>query len=326
MDQAYTLRQLVKEQTANRRTYANAPRVITVTSGKGGVGKTNFSANLAICLSRRGLRVVILDADFGLANIEVLFGVLPSYSLAHILSGEKFIEEVLTDGPCGIKFVSAGSGFKELANIKEWQMAYLLENLSRLDELADVIIIDTGAGISESIVKFVMASDETVLVTTPEPTSITDAYALIKTVREESKLSGSMAEIKIVVNRIDEKNEGVDVFTRLYRVAERFLGLKLDYIGSMPYDPQLVKAVKKQQPVLLYAEGSPYSRAITVVAEKLMEIPADVFWDPPAEKPAGVPGENLRSDTPGKSREPEKTTERQGIRGFMKKFTGIFKG
>ena len=311
MDQAHALRKLVREQ-AEAQFVSSGPRVITITSGKGGVGKTNFAANLAIHLGRRGSRVVILDADFGLANIEVLFGILPVYCLADVLSGEKFIDEVLTDGPCGVKFVSAGSGFKELANVGERQMTHLLENLSRLDKLADIIIIDTSAGISRTVVKFVMAADETILITTPEPTSITDAYALVKMVREESKLSGNMAEIKIVVNRTEEKNEGTEVYTRLRKVAERFLNLNLDYLGSLPQDTQLVKAVKKQQPVTLYAEDSPYSKAMVTVAEKLLI----------------VPGRNSSVDSSAEieiSDKFQKPSERQGFRGFVKKFTGIFR-
>jgi flagellar biosynthesis protein FlhG len=244
-------------------------RVITVSSGKGGVGKTNFAMNLAIHLADRGKKVVILDADFGLANIEVLFGVIPKFSLANVIYGDKNISEVIADGPKGIKFISGGSGFGELANISENQINRLLDNFGYLDQISDVILIDTGAGISKAVVSFVRASDETIIVTTPEPTSITDAYALIKTINEEKSLH--IPQFKIVINRVESAVEGVEIFTKLKTVAARFLGVELLMLGSIPIDNALVRAVKKQQPALTIFPTCAFSKSIITIGDKLID-------------------------------------------------------
>ena len=245
MDQANNLRNLINQVEKGESVIDLSSRVITVTSGKGGVGKTNFSLNLAIQFSKLNKKVIIIDADFGLANIEVLFGIIPRYSLADVLKGKRDIEEVLTDGPMGIRFISGGSGLRELSNITERQMNYFINNFSYLDAISDIIIIDTGAGISKSVINFIKASGETIIVTTPEPTSVTDAYALIKTIKEESV---KMPDFKIVVNRVDDDEEGLEIFNKINRAATRFLGVSLENLGYIPYDKYLVKVVKNQQP------------------------------------------------------------------------------
>lgn len=234
-------------------------RVITVTSGKGGVGKTNFTINLAVYMAKAGKRVVIIDADFGLANIDVLFGVATEYSFADVLMGGKTITEALTEGPFGIKFISGGSGIGDLANITEKQMTYLLRNFSQLDVIADVVLIDTGAGISKSVINFVKASKEAIIITTPEPTSITDAYAIIKTVKEDEAF---FPEFKIVVNRVEDAKEGVEIFSKINMVTDRFLRITLTNLGSIPNDQNLAKAVRRQQPVSTCYPHSASSRAI----------------------------------------------------------------
>ena len=270
MDQAESLRSMVQIRNSGLIKQQNlASRVITVTSGKGGVGKTNFTVSLAIYLQRQNKRVAILDADFGLANIELLFGVIPKYSLADVLLGGKMIEEVITEGPSGIKFISGGSGLKDLANISERQMAYLIDNFEYLDSISDIILVDTGAGISKSVINFVKASNETVIVTTPEPTSITDAYALIKTIREEES---DIPEFKIVVNKVDNIKEGIEIYDKLQKVSAKFLDIKLDYLGSIPYDNNLVKAVKQQRPAAVSFPNSPFSKSLEAMSAKILDI------------------------------------------------------
>lgn len=272
MDQANSLRKLINnsyDYEKQSRFGSVSSRVITVTSGKGGVGKSNFSANLAITFAKMGKRVVIVDADFGLANIEVIFGILPTYSLVNVLRGEKGIHEVLTNGPCGIKFISGGSGLRELANVSDRQLSYFLDQFAYLDQISDIIIIDTGAGISKTVVNFIKASDETIFITTPEPTSITDAYALIKTVCE---YDGGSPAFKIVVNRVDDEEEGNEVFSKINRVAYKFLNIKIENLGSIPYDRDLVRAVKNQQPAIISYPNSMFSKSIENIGYKLMNI------------------------------------------------------
>lgn len=295
MDQANNLRNLINQNNIQQRQpkLDLSSRVITVTSGKGGVGKTNFSLNLAIQFSKFNKRVVIIDADFGLANIEVLFGILPKYNLADVLRGERDVEEVLTDGPMGIKFISGGSGLKELSNITEKQLNYFINNFSYLDAISDIIIIDTGAGISKSVVNFIKASDETIIVTTPEPTSVTDAYALIKTIKEESH-NNKIPDFKVVVNRVDDDEEGNDIYNKISRASGKFLGVPLQNLGYIPYDKFLVKAVKHQEPATICFPNCEFTKAIENISKRLMNI-----------KVGQSPEEN-------------------GIRGFMKRLVNIF--
>ena len=269
MDQANMLRNMVLEKPpAAKPEYVGTARVITITSGKGGVGKSNFSVNLAIYFAQKGKRVVVLDADFGLANVEVLFGVVPKYSLADTLSGKMTIDDIITDGPGNVKFISAGSGLKTLTNITDKQLGYLVSSLSRLDQIADIILVDTGAGVSNTVKDFILASNETIIVTTPEPTSMTDAYALIKMVKEETT---DLPAFKFIINRTESSSEGDSIFQKLQAVSGKFLGITLQFLGNAPYDAQLVKAVKSQQPVLLYAPNSHFAKAVTEIGDKLLK-------------------------------------------------------
>lgn len=270
IDQANTLRDMIQaraERTAPAHSLSS--RVITVTSGKGGVGKTNFTVNLAIYLSKLGKRVTILDADFGLSNIEILFGIIPKYSLADVIIGKKTIDEIITNGPVGTLFISGGSGINELANVTNKQMNYIIENFSYLDDVSDFILIDTGAGISNSVVNFIKASDEAIIVTTPEPTSITDAYSLIKTVKQESN---TPPKFKMVINRVDDIEEGENIFEKFQKVTNRFLNVNVEYLGSIPYDNNLVKAVKKQQPAVISFPNCSFSRYMGEIGDKLLDI------------------------------------------------------
>ncbi len=199
MDQATQLRNIIKNQAPAARPTA---RVITVTSGKGGVGKSSLSVNLAIQLRKMGQRVVIMDADFGLANVEVMLGIRPKYNLADLIFRGKELNEIITSGPEGIGFISGGSGIQELTKLTKDQIMYLTRSLCELDEYVDVIIIDTGAGIADSVLEFVAASSEVLLVVTPERTSITDEYALLKTLDMKADFLADNTVIKMVSNRV----------------------------------------------------------------------------------------------------------------------------
>lgn len=276
MDQAEKLRQAIDnlklKQAVNQVITPIPPvkrtaRVITVTSGKGGVGKTNVTINLAITLSEMGYRVVILDADFGLANIDVLFGIIPKFTLLDVIRNKKNILEILSDGPKNTKFISGGSGVEDLVKLDKQQIMKFVENMALLDKIADVIIVDTGAGLSENVMSFIMAADEVLLVTTPEPTSITDAYALIKMVSNRDKTK----KIRVIVNRAENSGEASDVLNKLVLVAEKFLGILLEPAGYILHDDAVVKAVKQQKPFTISFPKCQAAKNIREISVKLAE-------------------------------------------------------
>ncbi|MBR4341133.1 MAG: MinD/ParA family protein [Lachnospiraceae bacterium] len=272
MDQAEQLRMLVSKQQEQKKKERKVSRVITVTSGKGGVGKSTLTVNLAINLSRLGKKVIILDADFGLANIEVMLGIRPEYNLADLMFRGRELKDIIIEGPEGIGFISGGSGIQELSRLTREQVVYLVQKLYELDELADIILVDTGAGISDSVLEFVSASNEVLLVATPEPTSITDAYALLKTLNRRSGFSKEDTVLKMVANRIKTSDEGDVLYSKLGVVVEKFLSLKVEYMGGIPDDPNCGKAIMQQQPITLSDPKSPSAKAITLIAEKLADI------------------------------------------------------
>ncbi len=267
MDQAEKLRKIIREQTTPRR----VARVITVTSGKGGVGKSSISVNLAIALSRLGNRVIVLDADFGLANVEVMLGIRPQYNLADLMFRGKNLSDIITEGPENIGFISGGSGIQELTNLSRDQIVYLIQKLVELDERADIIIVDTGAGISDSVLEFVAASSEVLLVATPEPTSITDAYALLKTLNRKTDVSLEKTVIKMIANRVDSYEDGKELYDKLSLVVSKFLDLKLEFLGSVPSDTSVSKAVMKQKPAMMLYPNSDFTFSLTSFAHSLSE-------------------------------------------------------
>lgn len=268
MDQAEQLRKIIKAGTVD----LNRPqaRVITVTSGKGGVGKSNTAINLAIQFRKRDKRVIILDADFGLANIEIMFGTVPKYNLSDVIYQGKSIKEIITRGPMDVGFVSGGSGIAGLSNLSRDTLNYIVQKLSELDALADIIIIDTGAGVSDAVMEFLVASREILLVATPEPTSITDAYSLLKVLNRHHRFSSAATEIRMLSNKVKSEREGEMLFEKLNSVISRYLKMPVSYLGSVPEDNQLVKAVMQQQPVSLKEPQSRSATAYEAIALKLL--------------------------------------------------------
>lgn len=267
MDQAEQLRKMVQQPESKLKA-----RVITVTSGKGGVGKTSISINLAIQLARMGKRVVVFDADFGLANIEVMLGIRPQYNLADMMFKGKDLKDIIVQSEEGISFISGGSGIQELASMSREQVMFLTSRLIELDEFADVIIVDTGAGISDSVLEFVLASTEVLLVATPEPTSITDAYALLKALNRKEEFVKEHTSIHMISNRVKNETEGKNVYQKMSVVSEKFLNIPLTYIGSVPMDDQVPRAVMRQKPVSVINPDAAAARAIKQIAEKLMKL------------------------------------------------------
>lgn len=267
MDQAESLRNIIKMNSQPQRPLA---RVITVTSGKGGVGKSNTAINLAIQFRQMGQRVIILDADFGLANIEIMFGAVPKHNLCDLIYQGKNIKEIITWGPGEVGFISGGSGIVGLSNLSRDYLIYIIQNLSELDSIADIVIVDTGAGISDAVLEFLVASGEILLVTTPEPTSITDSYSLLKALSGHSRFSEEASQIKMIANKVESDEEGKALFSKLNSVVARYLKLPITYLGSVPQDSNLYKAVMQQMPVSLANPGSKSARAYQKMANTLM--------------------------------------------------------
>lgn len=259
-DQAERLREIVKENKINQT------RVIAITSGKGGVGKTNFAVNLGIALAQTGNRITLIDADLGLANVDVILGMVPQFNLGHVIVGEKQISEVIIDGPAGLKVVTSGSGLYKLANLSEKNLERCLEYLNEIEKSTDIMLIDTGAGLSRNVLKFVMAAGEVIIVTTPEPTAMTDAYGVIKVIANADKKT----PIWIVVNMIRTESEGNQSIERLNTVSQRFLGVELTKIGFIPMDPFVPKAVKEQQPFIIGYPKSSAAQSIQQIASNLL--------------------------------------------------------
>lgn len=267
MDQAEQLRAIIKKNQTTPRPLA---RIITVTSGKGGVGKSNVSINLAIELKKLGQRVIILDADFGLANIEIMFGTVPKHNLCDLIYQGKNIKEIITWGPMDVGFISGGSGIAGLSNLSREYLTYIIQNLAELDAIADVIIVDTGAGIADAVLEFLVASGEILLVTTPEPTSITDSYSLLKALTRHQRFSVENSKIKVLANKVDSYDEGKVLFNKLNTVVSRYLKLPIEFLGAIPEDLQLSKAVMQQMPVTIQNQNAKSAKAFMQLASLLM--------------------------------------------------------
>lgn len=272
MDQASKLRERVQ---ANRET-SNA-RVIAVTSGKGGVGKTTLSVNIALEMAKRGKKVVIFDADFGLANVEVMLGIRPQFNLLDLIHNQKTMSEIITNGPEGIGFISGGSGVSELAALDNASIKLLISELVKLDLMYDVVIIDTGAGITDSVMEFVMMSPEVLLVVTPEPTSITDSYSLLKVLRRKNSFNPIYKTIHVVANRVDNEAEGAEIYSKIDTVSSKFLNTKLQFLGSILQDKNASMAVIEQKPLVQAYPNTTATKGIHQLVAKLMDESLDEY-------------------------------------------------
>lgn len=262
-DQAQLLRQMVENKGAFQRVI-RPMHIITVTSGKGGVGKSNFSVNLAIALKKMGKAPIIVDADLGLANVEIILGEMPRYNLSHLIKRECDLKKLITPTSYGIYFISGGTGIREMSFLSKEQIISISQQLRGLDEFTDTLIIDTGAGINDTVIKCCELADQIYTIVTPEPTSMTDGYALIKTLLTDIN---KKPNLKLVINKVENQQEAQHVFHKLNQVSQRFLDYPIGYGGFIPYDETLFKAVKQQIPVMNYAPHTKASLAYSQIAK-----------------------------------------------------------
>lgn len=258
INQAQALRRMVN------RSGTSGPRIVAITSGKGGVGKTNVSVNLSLALLEQGFRVLLVDVDLGMANADIVLGISPTYNLTHVLTGTKLVSEILVDGPNGLKVLAGGAGLYEIANLSVPRLDAFAKALDELNEF-DFILLDTGAGIHRNVISFALAATEVVVVTTPEPTAITDAYGIIKVILQQS----SLTPIHLVVNMAHSPQEAGLAADKLGMVVRQFLDQELRYAGYILYDHHVVSAVSEQRPVLLAYPSSLASRAIRRIGQSL---------------------------------------------------------
>lgn len=277
-DQAQKLRELMQNgapasaapqgASSQKRT-----RVITVTSGKGGVGKTNLSVNLALAYAQQGKRVIVLDADLGLANVNIMLNMIPKYNLYHVIRKQKTMKEIILDTEYGIQIVAGASGFSKIANLSEEERQGFISELYSLAG-ADIIIIDTSAGVSSNVLSFVAAADDAIIITTPEPTAITDAYGIIKIIATE--VENLNIGLKLVVNRVKSVLEGKKVAERIINISGQFLNLKVEYLGCIYEDPIVPSSVIRQKPFIL---SDPKSKASISVHHLVSRIEKTEFSD-----------------------------------------------
>jgi len=247
-------------------------RVIAITSGKGGVGKTNLSVNLGVPLAQAGRRVALLDADMGLANVDILLGLSPKYNLSHVLTGEKTLDDIMLTGPAGLKVIPASSGVQQMSELSNIEQAGVIRAFSEIDKNLDVLIVDTAAGISSSVVNFARACQEIIVVVCDEPTSLTDAYAYMKLLNRDYGLS----KFHIVTNMVQSIQQGQQLFTKLTKVTDKYLDVSLNYVGAVPFDEYLRKSVQKQIPVVEAFPRSKSALAIRNVAQKIDNWPIKI--------------------------------------------------
>lgn len=267
-DQAESLRLLTRKQQGIRREPA---RVLAITSGKGGVGKTNLAVNLGACLAGRGLRTALLDGDLGMANVDIILGLNPAHTIADVIAGHKRLLEVASAGPQGLQVFSGGSGLYEMANLSTWQLEHFAGSLAELDEVCDLLLIDTGAGLSQGVVRLVLSAAEVIVVTTPEPTALADAYGIVKVVARRSPGT----KVHVVVNMVKHEGEGEALFGHFQKAAHRFLQLDLNYLGHIPFDPLVSRCVQEQTLFLMEQPNSRAAQAVQNIARNLLglEVP-----------------------------------------------------
>ena len=277
MDQASNLRKIVKKESGKvhkLRTIEtsipreSSPMVFAVTSGKGGVGKTNIVGNLAITYQKMNKKVLIFDADLGLANIDIIFGINPKYTIEDVIKGKKELSQIIAKGPEGVAIIPASSGVQELSHLTEGHKINLLNEFDLINNMYDILLIDTGAGISSNVLYFNLAAQERIVVVTPEPTSITDAYALIKVMFKQHGIKNFI----LLMNMVKNKSEALSVYKHLSRVIEKFMGsISLDYAGYIPYDKYIHESVSRREPVTCCYPQSASSLSFKQLAEYLLD-------------------------------------------------------
>ncbi len=273
-DQADGLREVMKDQRPSKRPL----RVIGITSGKGGVGKTNVAVNLAVIAAKQGQRVLIIDGDLGLANVEILYGLRPQHHLGHLLQGDVSARDVLATASSGVKVLPAGNGLQHLTRLDDAQRLRLVSSLEELEEDFDVVLIDSGAGLGDNVLFFMGAAQEVLLVVSPEPTSLSDAYATIKVLCQDA----GVRSFDVVVNQAGNEAQARGIFQKLTAVAGRFLDAKVRWLGWVPRDENVHRAVMAQRPLVELFPASPATRALKGVADALFDEP------PPAQLSGGL--------------------------------------
>lgn len=261
MDQAANLRRLV---VAKKDDMPSGVKTIAITSGKGGVGKTSLAVSLAIALSKGNTSVTLLDADLGLANINVILGIIPKFNLYHVLKGKKKLKDIVIEVPEGIKIIAGAAGFHQLANLNEKQREKFIDEIADLPN-DDYMIIDTGAGVSQNVLSFLTAADEVIVVTTPEPTAITDAYGIIKSIASQS----NEKTIKLIVNRCQSVSEAKRVAQRIINIAGQFLNIKVESLGFVFDDLAVPKSVRNQKPFIVGYPKSKASTCVQMIADRI---------------------------------------------------------
>ena len=261
-------------------------RIIAITSGKGGVGKTNFAVNMAIAYAQLGKKVILIDGDLGMANVNVLLNIVPQYNLMHVINKKKTMKEIIMDTEFGIKFIAGANGFSKIANLSVEELEYFANQFATLGN-ADIIIIDTGAGIANNVLQFVAAADEVFVVTTPEPTAITDAYGIIKIITTE--LNSKDIQLNLLVNRVHSAEEGKKISDRIITIVGQFLNFKVNYIGFVYDDPVVQNSIARQKPFIIVSPSSKPAICIKHIVSRIEKV--------------AVP-------------------ETSGVSGFLKKFIG----
>ncbi|MFC3907980.1 MinD/ParA family protein [Legionella dresdenensis] len=244
-------------------------KVIAVSAGKGGVGKSNVSVNLAVSLARKGNKILLMDADLGLGNIDIMLGLYSKYNLSHVIQGNCHIADIMLTGPYGISVIPASSGTEYMAQLKAVEHAGIIDSFNELTDDFDYMIIDTAAGISDTVLSFTRSSQEVIVVVCDEPTSLTDAYALIKVMSKRYNWN----HFRVLVNMARSLQEGKELFNRLFQVADQFLDVNLDYLGAIPFDERVHEAVKRQKPVLELYPDSNAAKAFEQLGESVGDWP-----------------------------------------------------
>jgi len=271
VDQAATLRKLAAEKKKDER--PKNTRTIAITSGKGGVGKTSIAVSLAIALAQEGkTKVTLLDADLGLANINVIMGIIPQFNLYHVIKGKKKLRDIVIEVPEGIKIIAGASGFHQLANLDIKQRKEFIDEFQTI-EGDDFMIIDTGAGVSQNVLSFVVAADEVIVITTPEPTAITDAYGIIKSIASQT----SDKTIRLIVNRVTSVSEGKRVAARIIAIAGQFLNVKIENLGFIFDDPLVAKSVRNQKPFIVGFPKTKASGCVFMIADRIANRESEIM-------------------------------------------------